>query len=229
MTELFKSPFFGIAISVAVFAFGTFLQKKTHFALFNPLVVSVAAIIPILLLLKIPYEDYYAGGSVVEMFLVPATVCLGVSIYSKAQVLKKNWLPIAVGCSAGSLASMFCVFGLCKLFLLEESLVNSLIPKSVTAPIAMGISEANGGIVMFTMIAVMITGMTGALFSPLMIRLFRIDNPVAAGIGIGACSHAIGTARALQIGEVEGAMSALAIGICGVLTVVFSFAFYRLI
>ncbi len=222
MLELCESPFFGIALSIAAFWIGEKIQKKTGFVICNPLIIAIVIIIGVLLIFKIPYESYNRGGAIINMFLAPATACLAVSIYSKIDMLKKNWLPILVGCTAGSLSSMLSVYGLCRLFGLDEKMTNSLIPKSVTTPIAVSISGSHSGIVPVTVVAVIFTGILGSIFAPYLIRLFRVNDPMAAGLSIGACSHAVGTSKALELGETEGAMSGLAIGICGILTVIFS-------
>ena len=156
------------------------------------------------------------------MFLAPATACLAAAIYTRINILKKYWLPILVGCAAGSAASMGSVYGMCRLFGLDDSLTVSLIPKSVTTPIAVSIAEPAGGVVPVTVVAVIGTGILGSILAPYLIRIFRISDPVAAGLAIGASSHAVGTSKAIEIGEVEGAMSGLAMGICGIITVLFS-------
>lgn len=222
MSELFASPFFGISLSILTFMIGIQLRKKTGLTACNPLLIAIILTIAVLLIFKIPYESYNVGGSIINMFLAPATACLAVSIYTKLDILKKNWLPIVVGCTAGSLTSMTSIYLLCRLFRLDESMTASLIPKSVTTPIAISVSEANGGIPPVTVVAVLITGILGSILAPLLIRMFRIKNPVEAGIAIGSCSHAVGTSKAIEIGEVEGAMSGLAIGVCGIMTVIFS-------
>ena len=138
------------------------------------------------------------------------------------QALAHNPFPILIGCAAGSATSMGSVYLLCRLFGLEESLTVSLLPKSVTTPIAVSIAEPAGGMVPITVVAVIFTGILGGIFAPLLIRLFRVADPVAAGLAIGASSHAVGTSKAIELGEIEGAMSGLAIGICGIITVLFS-------
>ena len=220
--ELFTSPMFGIALSILTFWIGVKIQQKTQLVICNPLIISIVLCIGVLLIFKIPYESYNEGGSIINMFLGPATACLAVSIYTKLELLKKNWLPILVGCTAGSLTSMVSVFLLCKLMGLDESMTMSLIPKSVTTPIAVSISGAHGGIVPVTVVAVIFTGILGSMLAPTLIRIFRVKDSVTAGLAIGACSHAVGTSKAIEIGETEGAMSGLAIGICGILTVLFS-------
>lgn len=222
MEALYTSPYFGVALSVITFGIGVKLQQKTKSAVCNPLIIAIVLTIGVLLVLRIPYESYNKGGEIINMFLAPATACLAVSIYTKLSVLKKYWLPIIVGCIAGSLASMGSVYVMCRLFRLDESLTMSMLPKSVTTPIAVGVAQAHGGVIPITVVAVIFTGILGSIMAPMLIRLFRVSDPVAAGLAIGACSHAVGTSKAIEIGEIEGAMSGLAIGICGIVTVLLS-------
>ena len=222
MKEIFSSPFFGIALSILAFWLGVRLQERLKSVLCNPLLIAILLIVLLLSVFKIPYESYNEGGAIINMFLAPATACLAVTIYTKIQILKENWLPILVGCTVGTLTSMGSVYLLCRLFRLDEAMTASLLPKSITTPIAVEISQSHGGIVPVTVIAVIFTGILGSILAPILIRLFRVKNPLAAGLSIGACSHAIGTSRALQIGETEGAMSGLAIGVCGIITVIVS-------
>ena len=222
MSEMFASPFFGIALSIVAFSIGVWIQKKTGLVICNPLIIAIVLVSGVLLLFKIPYESYNEGGSIINMFLAPATSCLAVSVYTRMELLKKNWLPILAGCVAGSLTSMGSVFLLCRLFGLDEAMTYSLVPKSVTTPIAVGIAESHGGISSITVAAVILTGIMGSILAPFLIRIFRVKDSMTAGLAIGACSHAVGTSKAIEIGETEGAMSGLAIGICGIVTVVFS-------
>lgn len=222
MSGVFSSPFFGIALSILTFWIGVKIQKQLKSVLCNPLLIAILLTSVVLLVFDIPYESYNEGGAVINMFLTPATACLAVSIYTKIQILKENCIPIVVGCTVGSLASMGSVALLCRLFGLDEAMTASLLPKSITTPIAMEVCQSQGGIVPVTVIAVIFTGILGSIFAPFLIRLFRVDNPVAAGLSIGACSHAVGTSRALELGETEGAMSGLAIGVCGIITVLVS-------
>lgn len=222
MQELVSSSFFGIALSIIAFWIGVKIQKKTGLVICNPLIIAIVLVSAVLLIFKIPYESYYEGGEIINMFLAPATACLAVSIYTKIELLKKNWLPIVVGASCGSLASMGSVYLMCRLFGLDEAMTASLIPKSVTTPIAVGIAGSHDGIVSITVVAVIFTGILGSILAPTLIKIFRVEDPMTAGLSIGACSHAVGTSKAIELGETEGAMSGLAIGICGILTVVFS-------
>lgn len=222
MIELTASPFFGIALSIIAFWVGVKIQKKTGISLCNPLVIAVVLVIAVLTIFRIPYESYNKGGTIINMFLAPATACLAVSVYTKLQILKENWLPVLVGCTVGSLTSIASAYILCRIFGLDDAMVYSMLPKSVTTPIAVSISSAHGGISSITVVAVIFTGIFGNIAAPFLIRLFRVKDPVTAGLSIGACSHAVGTSKAIELGETEGAMSGLAIGVCGIITVLFS-------
>lgn len=220
MNELLQSPYFGIALTVAAYYVGVTMQKKTRSPLCNPVLISVVLIVLVLVVFDIPYEAYYVGGSLINLLLMPATACFALSIYAKRALLKQFWLPVLAGCTAGVVASAGSVFALCRLFGLDRTMLMSLLPKSVTTPIAIAVAESHGGIASVAVAAVMVTGILGNLTAPLLIKVFRVKDPVAAGLGIGACSHAFGTAKAMELGETEGAMSGLAMGLCGILTVV---------
>lgn len=222
MSALLESPFFGIALTVLAYWLGVQAQKRTGLVICNNMIVSVALLIAVLTLFHIPYEAYYEGGSVINMFLGPATACMAVTIYAKKDLLKRNWLPVLVGCLTGVVVSVGSILVMSRLFGLDAAMTASLLPKSVTTPIATAVSEGHGGIVSITVAAVIVTGILGNLTAPFLVKLFRVKDPVAVGLGIGACSHAMGTAKALEMGETEGAMSGLAIGVCGVVTVVLS-------
>lgn len=225
MSELTQSAFFGVALTVAAYWAGTKVQKKTGLVICNNIIIAVALLIAVLSIFDIPYEDYYQGGSIINMLLGPATACMAVTIYAKLDLLKKNWMPVLLGCLAGTVTSIGSILVLCRLFGLDEAMTVSLLPKSVTTPIASAVSESHGGIVSITVAAVIFTGILGNLLAPFLIKLFRVKDPLAAGLGIGACSHAVGTAKALELGETEGAMSGLAIGVCGIITAVLALGF----
>lgn len=225
MSALFESAYFGVALTVAAYWIGIKIQKKSGLVVCNNLLIATILVIAVLKIFGIPYEAYNNGGSLVNMLLGPATACMAVSIYSKLEQLKKNWLPVLAGCFAGAVTSIVSVYFMCRLFGLDRAMTVSLLPKSVTTPIASAVSEGNGGIVSITVAAVIITGILGNLLAPLLVKLFRIKDPVAKGLGIGAASHAIGTAKALEMGETEGAMSGLAIGVCGIITALLALFF----
>ena len=208
----------GTLISCGVFAFSVALYKKLKSPLLNPLLVAVSLIIIFLSVTGIPLDTYEDNAGVISFFLGPATVALAYSIYVQRNLLKENFLPIVAGCLVGSLVSMISAYTLCHLFGLSDELAISFIPKSVSTPIAIAVSEQLGGITSITVAAVIITGILGALCSPLLARLFRIHNRIAKGVAIGTCSHAVGTTKALEIGQLEGAMSGIALAVSGLLT-----------
>lgn len=222
MNEITSSPLFGICLCVFLYELFVVLQKKFRTPLLNPLLWTVVSIIAILLIFNIPLENFNKGGSIISMFLAPATAVLAVSVYNRLETLKKNWLPILAGCLVGAVTSIMSVILLSRAFGLDEQIEKALIPKSVTTPIAAAISEQLGGITSITVAAVVVTGVLGCIGAPLLIKLFRVKDPVAAGVAIGACSHALGTSKAIEISETHGAMSGIAIGISGIITVIIS-------
>ena len=215
---LLSSPFFGLTLSAAAWCFGCWVQKKTGLLLCNPLLIAVALILAGLSVFGIPYETYAIGGDFVKLMLGPVTAVLALNIYNQRTILKENFLPVLAGCLAGSLTSVGSILALCRVFHVDQALTASLLPKSVTTAIAMGIAESHGGVAGIAAAAVMVAGLTGAVFAPLFAKRFHITEPVAEGLAIGACSHALGTTRAMEIGQVQGAMSSIAICVCGILT-----------
>lgn len=195
------------------------LSKVCSFPLFNPVLMSILALVYILLSLEIPYERYDIGGQWISFFLGPITVMFAIPIYKQIPTLKKYWKAILIGISAGVLTSFAAVYIMAILFGIEKSLLLSLLPKSITTPMGIAACESIGGIVSITIISIIITGVSGHMLTPSICKLCKIDHPVARGIAIGASSHAMGTTRALEMGEVEGAMSSLSIGITGIITV----------
>ena len=219
MSALLESPFFGVTITIVAYWIGVKIQQKTKLAICNYMLIAVVLLVAVLVVFDIPYESYYVGGNLINLFLGPATACMAVSVYAKLELLKKNWLPVLVGCTVGVATSLI------SIFVMDREMTASLLPKSVTTPIATAISQDHGGLVAITVAAVTVTGILGNLIAPMLVRLFRIKDPLAVGLGIGACSHAVGTAKAMEMGETEGAMSGLAIGLCGILTTVAALGF----
>lgn len=217
-----SSPLFGILLTFVSYLIGLKVQKRFSTPLANPLIVAVVLSVSVLLALDIPLSHFQIGGSYITLFLGPATATLALSIYRQYSVLKENLLPVLAGTAVGSAVSMSSVLFLCQLFHLDEIMAKSLLAKSVTTAIAIEITAQQGGISSITVAAVVLTGIMGAVFSPLLIKLLRVKDPVAAGLAIGTASHALGTTKALQIGEVEGAMSSIAIGTAGLVTVIFA-------
>lgn len=213
-----SSPFFGLSLSAAAWCVGLWLQKKTRWVLCNPLVIAGVLIIAVLAVFRIPLEDYCAGSDMIKLLLGPVTAVLALNIYNQRQVLRDYFVPVLAGCLAGSIASLLSVLALCRLFQLEGILTSSLLPKSVTTAIALGIAESRGGIPGIAAGAVALAGVVGAVFAPLFAKWFHISNPVAEGVAIGACSHALGTTKAMEIGPLQGAMSSISLCVCGILT-----------
>ena len=209
-------PLFGILLTLIAFEIGVALHKKWRHSLVNPLLIANILIIGFLCVTGISYETYKVGGDYISIFLGPVTVVLAVPLYKQIQNLKKYWFSILAGICVGSLTSIFCVIATSKIFGLSETLMLSLLPKSVTIPMGSVLSEQIGGIPSVTIIAITVTGITGAVTAPLVCRFFHIKNPVAQGVAVGTASHALGTSRALEMGEVQGAMSSLSIGVTGV-------------
>lgn len=217
---LCESSFFGIAISLAGYEIGIFLKNKCKLAVFNPLLVSTLLVILSLKLLGIDYNSYNNSAKVLSYFLTPATICLAIPLYQQLELLKSNWKAIVLGILSGVLASAVSIFLMAYAFRLNHEQYVTLLPKSITTAIGMGMSEELGGIVTITVACIIITGILGNVIGDGVCKLFKITNPVAKGIGLGTSAHAIGTARAVEMGEVEGAMSGLAIAFAGLLTVV---------
>jgi predicted murein hydrolase (TIGR00659 family) len=217
-----------VFLSVACYELGVVLKKKWKLAIFNPLLISIVLIIVILLVGDIDYEVYDQGAKYLTYLLTPATVALAVPLYEQLQPLKDNWKAIILGIVSGALTSAVCVLGLSVLFDFTHEQYVTLLPKSITTAIGMGLSEELGGIASITVAVIVLTGVIGNMFAEQICRLFRITEPVAKGIGIGSASHAMGTAKAMEIGEVEGAMSSLSIAVSGLITVVFALVFAKL-
>lgn len=221
MNEFFlNSTYFGVALSLICYWIGTVISKKAKNTLFNPLLIASGLIIGILVLLDVDYETFDQGASYLTYFLTPATVCLAVPLYRQYQVLKDNLLAVILGIFSGCLACILVILGLSVVFSLSSDIQASLLPKSITTAIALGLSEEIGGISAITVMAVVITGIFGACIASAMFKLFKIEEPVAQGLAAGASAHAIGTSRALELGEIQGAMSSLAIVVTGIMTVI---------
>ena len=216
---LSQSVFFGAVLSLAAYEVGLYCRKKWHIALFNPLLIASAVVIAVLVFFKIPYDDYYSGAKYLSYLLTPATVCLAIPLYEQFELLKKNALAIAAGIISGVLTSVTLVLLFAVVFHFSHMEYVTFLPKSVTTAIGMGVSEQLGGNVSITVASIVITGVLGNILAEPVCRLLAITNPIARGIGIGSAAHAIGAAKAMELGEVEGAMSGLSIAVSGILTV----------
>ena len=217
-----NSLFFGVMISVAAYEVGVLLKKKFKLGIFNPLLISIVVSIVVLVVGKVDYYTYNEGAKYLSWLLTPATVCLAVPLYEQWGLLLKNFKAVMLGLVAGTITSLTTVLVLALICGLSHEEYVTLLPKSITTAIGMGVSEELGGYVTITVAVIIITGVLGNIFGELICKIFKIDEPISKGLAFGASSHAIGTAKALEIGEVEGAMSSLAIAVSGILTVALS-------
>ncbi len=215
-----ESAYFGVSISLFAFFIGTLIKKRFKSAVFNPLLITIIIVIAVLLLFKIDYDSYYNGAKYLSYLLTPATVSLAVPLYQQWQLLKSNALAIMLGIISGMITSLVCVLAFALILRLDHKDYVTLLPKSITTAIGMGVSEELGGYVAITVAAIVITGILGNVIAESVLKVFKITEPIAKGIAIGSASHAMGTAKAMELGEIEGAMSSLSIVVSGLLTVV---------
>ncbi len=220
-----NSVFFGVFITLLTYSLGLVLKKKWKFVLFNPILISVCLVMVFLLIFDIDYDKYYEGAKYISYLLTPATVCLAIPLYEQFQLLKKNSFAILVGITSGVLTSLVGVFLFAKLFAFDNASYVTLLPKSITTAIGMGISEELGGYVSITVAVIIITGLLGNMFAEVICKICRITDPIAKGVAIGTSAHALGTAKAIELGEIEGAISSLSIVVSGILTVIFASVF----
>ncbi len=225
---LSRSAYFGVMISILGYGLGALLKKRIKSPLINPLLISIVLTIAALLLLKIDYQSYYSGAQHLSWLLTPATVALAVPLYEKFELLKHNAAAIFAGIFAGVLSSLGSVLGLAALFGFSHEEYVTFLPKSITTAIGMGVSEELGGIVPITAGVIIVTGLLGNILAEVVLKLFRITEPVAKGIALGTSAHAIGTAKAMELGEAEGAMSSLSIAVSGMITVAGAALFSKL-
>ncbi len=224
-----KSLFFGMAVSVIGYELGLVLKKRLKSPLCNPLLISIAFVVAVLSIFRIDYNDYYEGGKYLSYLLTPATVCLAVPLYQQMELLKKNWAAVIISIVSGVFSSLVTVFLMSKLFGFTHEQYVTLLPKSITTAIGMGVSEKLGGVVTITVIVIIVTGILGNVAAESVFKWFHIQEPIAKGLALGTSSHAIGTAKAMELGEIEGAMSSLSIVVSGILTVIAASLFAPLI
>lgn len=221
---LTRSGYWALLLTAAAYQLGLFLNKKTGSALFHPILVATAVVIPFLLLTGIPNEAYQAGMTGISWLLTPCTVCFGISLYTQLNKLKSHFWAIFAGILAGTVTSLLVVWGMCVLFGLDSTLTITLLPKSVTTAMAQPLCESGGGIVSLTTCAVVITGVLGSIIGPLLCKLFRLKDPISRGVAFGTASHVVGTTKATELSELAGAVSSLSLVVAGILTAIaFSF------
>ena len=217
---VFNSAYFGVILSVGAYALGLLLKRKFKWGFLNPLLISIVIVIAVLLVFDIDYDSYNQGGKYLSYFLTPATVCLAIPLYQQLELLKKNKKAIILGILAGVLSSLGSVLALSYLFGFTHQQYVTLLPKSITTAIGIGVSHELGGIETITVAVIIVTGVIGNVIADGICRLFRIKDPIAVGLAIGTSAHALGTTKAFELGEVQGAMSSLSIVVAGLLTVV---------
>ena len=220
MEGITNNPLFGVIISLIAFEIGKFNFNKTKLAIFNPLLIATIIVMGFLNIFHITVVDYMLGGNLIVFFLAPATVVLAIPLFQQIDLLKKHFIPIIGGGIVGAVVAILSVIILGKLLGIDHQLLVSFMPKSITTPIGIELSKMLGGIPSITVFAIIITGITGNVTAPFIYSIFRIKNPIAKGLGLGISSHAVGTSRAIEMGKVEGAMSALSIVIAGILTII---------
>lgn len=229
MALLINTVYWALFISLSSYLLSKYLQKKTHLIIFNPLFFSTIITILFILFFRIDYSMYYEKANIFQYFLTPSTICLAVPLYEQIKPLKQNLLAIILGILSGVIACLLIILLLCMIFRFSHTMYITVLPKSITAAMAMGLSEELGGIPSLTVPICIMTGITGHIIAEFVCKIFKIDEPIARGLAIGAASHAMGTAKAMEMGKVEGAMSSLSIAVTGILTVIGVSVFSKLI
>lgn len=217
-----------ILLTLIAYGFSRWLYLKTNWSILNPILISIIILIVVLLILGVDYEAYSRGGQYITYFLNPIVVLLAIPLYNNREKIKDHMLPIVVGISSGILTSALTVLGLAKVFGLDQLVINSLIAKSITTPLALEVTQMNEGVKAITIVAVILTGIIGATLAPTVMKIGQVKEDVAKGVGIGSSSHGIGTAKAVEISPEAAGASGLAMGITGVVTVLLASLFYSL-
>ena len=220
MYNVFDTEIFGVILTILFFNIGIYIQKKTNKPIFNPLLIAILGIILFLSITKIPYESYKLGGDRINFFLGPVTIVLAVPLYKQFDLFKKYLLEILIGISCGVVVSFISIKLIGHFTNADVDIINSLIPKSITTPMGISLTKTLNGVEAITVVSIILTGILGAIISPIVFKIGKINNPVAKGIALGTSAHALGTTKALEMGEVEGAMSGLSIGISAIITVI---------
>lgn len=229
MRTLFTSEIAMLLLCVGAFFIGKFIFARTKIALFNPLLISIVLIIPVLSLFDVEYKTFSNGTKMIQFFLGPTVVALGFMLYEQIDTIKSNLKSILISISVGSFMSIGTIIAICTMLGSDLSVISSLIPKSVTTPIALSLSRQMGGIESLTAVSVVITGILGNIIAVPFFRILGVKDRIAKGLALGSSAHAIGTMKALEIGSIEGAISGLAIGVTGVITALLSPLFYGIL
>ena len=217
---IFNSALFGLILSLVAYEIGLRIKAKLKLAIFNPLLISIILIIAVLLIFDIDYKEYNNGAKYLGYLLTPATMCLAVPLYEQLEILKKNVKAIMAGIISGVITSMSSILALSIIFNFSHTEYVTILPKSITTAIGIGISEELGGIVTITVAVIIITGIFGNMTAEFVCKVFKINEPIARGVAIGSSAHAMGTAKAIEMGPIEAAISSLTIAVAGIVTVV---------
>ena len=214
-----SSSFFGLLLSLITYLLGLIIKRKFKYSFINPLLIAIVLTIGVLVLCDIEYDTYNSSARYLSYLLTPATISLALPLYEQIDKLKKNALAILIGILSGVITSLTTVLLLSKLFDFPYEVFVTFLPKSITTAIGMSVSEQLGGYVSISVTAIVLTGVLGNVICELILKIFGIKNKIAKGIAIGTASHAIGTSKAMEMGEVEGAISSLSIVVAGIMTV----------
>ncbi len=215
-SAVYTSPVCMLTLTLGSFIIGSWIQRKTHAQFLHPCLTSTVFIIIILCTSGIPFKTYFEANSILNFMLGPSVVAIGVILYEQLDKIRGNVIAILTSVVVGSIISVLSVMFVGRIFGLNTLLIHSFEPKCLTTPIAMSISQTNGGNVSLTVVTVVVCGIVGAVFGPKLLKLFHVKNPIARGLALGCTAHGLGTARAMQIGAVEGAVSGLAIALMGI-------------
>ena len=229
MQQILNTQLFGLVTILFFYNIGLFIQKKAKKPIFNALLICMILIISFLKITNIPYENFKIGADILNFLLGPVTVVLAVPLYRQFNLFKKHMKEILIGISVGVATSFIMVFVIGKLTLTNYEIIYSILPKSITTPMGISLVNALGGVEAITVVCIIATGIFGNILGEVILKAANIKHPVAKGIAMGTAAHAMGTSKALEMGEVEGAMSSLSIGICGVMTVLLVPIFVNLI
>ena len=215
-----SSSFFGLLLSLITYLLGLTIKRKFKYSFINPLLIAIVLTKGVLVLCNIEYDTYNSSARYLSYLLTPATISLALPLYEQIDKLKKNALAILIGILSGVITSLTTVLLLSKIFGFPYEVFATFLPKSITTAIGMSVSEQLGGYVSISVTAIVLTGVLGNVICELILKIFGIKNKIAKGIAIGTASHAIGTSKAMEMGEVEGAISSLSIVVAGIMTVV---------
>ncbi len=216
---MLESPVLGLVLTIFAYQIGLIIKRYLKTDIVNPLLVATVIIIAFLKITGIPYDNYKLGGDYINFFLNPLTVALGIMLYRQRLTIKTHFISLVIGITSGVITSFLCLWFMGRLMGLDYELIYSLLPKSITTPMAISLTDILGGNASITVVMVIITGIFGAFIAPLMVKLMPFLSPIAVGVGIGTASHAVGTSKALEMGEIEGAFSSTAIALSGLITI----------